>query len=193
MAVTKRLRYEILRRDQHTCRYCGQVAPDVKLTIDHVIPTALGGTDDPTNLVTACTDCNNGKSASIPDAPIVADVAADALRWGNAMTYAAQQFEKEARWRRQDQERFQAAWDRWTYGPEGGKQTVPRDPDWARTVERFLSLGLTQPLLGECIEIAMRSQVRADNTWRYFCGVAWSRIREMQELASQVIAYEDER
>ena len=41
MAVSKRLRYEILRRDNHTCRYCGESAPDVKLTIDHVVPVSL--------------------------------------------------------------------------------------------------------------------------------------------------------
>lgn len=46
MAVSTRLRYEILRRDNHQCRYCGGTAPDVKLTIDHVIPETLGGNDD---------------------------------------------------------------------------------------------------------------------------------------------------
>lgn len=35
MPVSKRLRYEVLRRDSHTCRYCGGAAPDVKLTVDH--------------------------------------------------------------------------------------------------------------------------------------------------------------
>lgn len=58
MAVSKRLRYEILRRDNHTCRYCGATAPDVKLTVDHVVPVALGGSDVPTNLVAACDACN---------------------------------------------------------------------------------------------------------------------------------------
>ena len=56
MAVSKRTRFEVLRRDNHTCRYCGQSAPDVKLTVDHVLPVALGGHDDPTNLVAACKD-----------------------------------------------------------------------------------------------------------------------------------------
>lgn len=83
MAVSKRLRYEVLRRDNHACRYCGRSAPDVALTVDHVVPVALGGSDDPGNLVTACRDCNSGKSASSPDAPIVANVADDALRWGS--------------------------------------------------------------------------------------------------------------
>lgn len=58
MTVSKRIRFEVLRRDNYTCRYCGGSAPDVKLTVDHVMPVALG---DPTNLVTACKDCNAGK------------------------------------------------------------------------------------------------------------------------------------
>ena len=58
MAITKRTRYEVLKRDNHACRYCGAVAPDVKLQVDHVIPVALGGTDNPDNLVAACVACN---------------------------------------------------------------------------------------------------------------------------------------
>lgn len=56
MAISKRLRFEVLRRDNHMCRYCGRGAPDVALTVDHVVPVALGGHSDPTNLVTACVD-----------------------------------------------------------------------------------------------------------------------------------------
>lgn len=80
MAVSKRLRYEVLRRDNHACRYCGAAAPDVKLNVDHVIPQALGGPDHPTNLVTACTDCNAGKTSSMPGAATVAEVDQDAVR-----------------------------------------------------------------------------------------------------------------
>lgn len=74
MAVSKRLRYEVLRRDNHACRYCGRSAPDVPLRVDHVIPQALGGSDAPANLVAACQDCNAGKTSSMPDAMAVADV-----------------------------------------------------------------------------------------------------------------------
>jgi hypothetical protein len=90
MPVSRRLRYEILRRDNHACRYCGAIAPDVKLTVDHVVPTALGGDDEPENLVTACADCNAGKSSTNPEAPLVADVKQDALRWSRAMEEAAE-------------------------------------------------------------------------------------------------------
>lgn len=65
MAVSKRLRYEILRRDSHTCRYCGASAPDAPLRVDHVTPVALGGTDHPSNLATSCEPCNSGKSSTI--------------------------------------------------------------------------------------------------------------------------------
>lgn len=80
MAVSKRLRYEVLRRDNHACRYCGASAPDVKLNVDHVIPTSLGGSDKPTNLVTACADCNSGKTSSLPNATPVSDVEQEAFR-----------------------------------------------------------------------------------------------------------------
>ncbi|MEW1803257.1 HNH endonuclease [Streptomyces virginiae] len=74
MAVSKRLRYEILRRDNHACRYCGAAAPTVKLNVDHVIPTSLGGSDKPDNLVSSCAACNAGKTSSMPNATPVADV-----------------------------------------------------------------------------------------------------------------------
>jgi hypothetical protein len=80
MAVSKRLRYEILRRDNHACRYCGATAPGVKLNVDHVIPQALGGSDKPTNLVTSCADCNAGKTSSMPNATPVADIDQDDFR-----------------------------------------------------------------------------------------------------------------
>lgn len=88
MAVSKRLRYEILRRDNHACRYCGATAPGVKLNVDHVIPQALGGNDKPTNLVTSCADCNAGKTSSMPNAMPVADVNQSTLRLGAALRLA---------------------------------------------------------------------------------------------------------
>jgi hypothetical protein len=55
------LRWKILKRDNYTCQYCGQHAPNVKLEVDHVIPVIEGGTDDEDNLKTACYACNRGK------------------------------------------------------------------------------------------------------------------------------------
>lgn len=66
MAVSKRTRFEILKRHGFRCFYCGasplQNALTVKLHADHVEPRSKGGEDDPANLVAACGDCNLGKS-----------------------------------------------------------------------------------------------------------------------------------
>jgi hypothetical protein len=81
LAISKRLRYEVLTRDNYTCRYCGAFAPIVVLHVDHVVPRKHGGSDKAENLVTACQDCNSGKSASMPVPGLVAEVEETAHRW----------------------------------------------------------------------------------------------------------------
>lgn len=187
MAVTKRLRYEILRRDQHTCRYCGQAAPDVKLTIDHVIPTALGGTDDPTNLVTACTDCNNGKSASSPDAPIVADVAADALRWAAAMRRAAAIATRNREQLEQDRRLVNTEWTRWT--STYNDQPFDRPDDWPLTVDQFCSIGLdVLDIINATRDTMLRRGI--NDRWAYVCGTLWRELERRQQTAQQILEVE---
>ncbi|MFD2674354.1 HNH endonuclease [Gulosibacter bifidus] len=52
----------VLRRDNHTCGYCGKFAN----TIDHVMPRSRGGKDSWENLVAACLRCNNVKGDRTP-------------------------------------------------------------------------------------------------------------------------------
>lgn len=61
--LSVRTRFEVFKRDDFACRYCGRRSPDVVLEIDHVIPVSQGGANDEMNLVTSCWDCNRGKSA----------------------------------------------------------------------------------------------------------------------------------
>lgn len=189
MAVSKRLRFEILRRDNHTCRYCGRSAPEVKLTIDHVVPETLGGTDDPSNLVAACGDCNSGKSSVPADAPLVGDVEADALRWATAMQHVAAIRVQQVEDRRAIVDRFRSLWDDWTYGP--AKKPIPL-PDGYDAVLRFVDAGLSEPEIQELLTVAMRaSHIRPADTWRYFCGCCWRRIRENADMAAELIAAEE--
>lgn len=60
--LSKKVRFEIFKRDAFTCQYCGQSAPKVILEVDHIIPVSKGGDNDLTNLITSCRDCNRGKS-----------------------------------------------------------------------------------------------------------------------------------
>jgi len=54
-------RKNIYWRDKYICQYCGDRFPYSRLTLDHIIPKALGGTGGWLNLVTACMPCNQKK------------------------------------------------------------------------------------------------------------------------------------
>ena len=181
MAVSKRLRYEILRRDNHTCRYCGATAPDVKLTVDHVLPVALGGSDDPTNLVAACADCNAGKTSSSPDAPLVADVEEKALLWDRALALAVER--REAK-RAHKEQLFGYFETEWMFREE---PAAPLGDDWPETVHRFHSLGLNVAELDDAIDIAYQAPIKAANVWKYFCGVCWNKVRDLEKDARHLI------
>jgi hypothetical protein len=58
-------RFRILHRDHFTCRYCGDRPGCDRLEVDHLVPRRRGGSDHPSNLVTACKTCNGRKSDTI--------------------------------------------------------------------------------------------------------------------------------
>lgn len=60
--LSNKIRFEVFKRDNFTCQYCGVKAPEVVLNVDHIEPISKGGTNDIYNLVTSCFECNNGKS-----------------------------------------------------------------------------------------------------------------------------------
>lgn len=63
VALGKKMRFEVFKRDLFTCQYCGGKAPEVILHVDHVHPVVDGGLDVISNLVTSCQPCNLGKGA----------------------------------------------------------------------------------------------------------------------------------
>lgn len=195
MTVSKRLRYEILRRDNHTCRYCGAHAPDAVLTIDHVVAVALGGKDDPSNLVTACRDCNSGKSATPADAGVVADVQQDALRWARARAEVARETQVA---REQRVEIEQAIWDVLTAcrvpSYRGGGTLADYLPgDWFVSIEQFLKNQLSRGEIIDAVQIAAAAAaVRPENLWRYACGVCWRQIDKHVEATQSLLDAEND-
>lgn len=187
MSVSRALRYQVLRRDDHTCRYCGRSAPEVKLTIDHVTPTALGGSDEASNLVTACADCNGGKSAIPPDAAHVAEVSEAALRWSEAMRHASAALEADRQRRDLTRDDFLQTWNNWTYeGTDGERHTVELPNSWPTSIDGLAAAGLPLTEILDAIDIAMRAE-RVQDTFRYFCGVAWTKARQLHDLTQQMV------
>ncbi len=56
----------LFARDRYRCQYCGRAQAELKpreaLTRDHLIPISRGGTNEWTNVVTACSSCNLRKA-----------------------------------------------------------------------------------------------------------------------------------
>jgi 5-methylcytosine-specific restriction endonuclease McrA len=94
--LSAKRRFEVFKRDNFTCQYCGRSVSSedlpvlkksndpaldelmvqlklakygVILEVDHIIPLNRGGGDDMDNLVTACKDCNRGKGAGLLSEP----------------------------------------------------------------------------------------------------------------------------
>jgi 5-methylcytosine-specific restriction endonuclease McrA len=61
----------LFARDHYRCQYCHrwqlELRPRECLTRDHLVPLSRGGTNDWTNVVTACSSCNTRKGNRLPE------------------------------------------------------------------------------------------------------------------------------
>lgn len=168
--LSKRLRFEIFKRDGFACQYCGAHPPAVILEVDHIVAVANGGDDDPDNLITSCFDCNRGKAAIgldvIPQS--LADKAAETaereeqLLGYNQILQAKRDRVESDCWRVIDQ----------LFGVEETTKT------------RFQSVKMFVEKLGvhDCLDAAEIAYGRVPYSeharFKYFCGVCWNKLRE---------------
>lgn len=182
--IPRRLRFEILRRDDFTCRYCGASAPDVQLHVDHVIPVVLGGSSSPSNLVTACDGCNMGKASTTMDDAFVEDVDKTAELVARARDIAAQRRQAQIRDMDAFFEEFFKFWmkevgshpeEHWGY--YGGS--------WRSSLERFLAQGLTTDDLYYFARYTGGACPR--KPWNYFASICWKEVGKREEEARRII------
>jgi hypothetical protein len=197
-SLSKRTRFEVFKRDGFKCAYCGRTPPDVLLHVDHVEAVANGGSDDPTNLITACADCNLGKAA----VPLTA-VAESLERQAEEAQERAEQIRAYAEAMRAARDAqddtvgiFADAWFE-RFDPSSGLRWA-WPPDRAPSIKRFVSM-LPFPEILDAIEITAAAGTRKRdlavkvekmeggtflsdaNAFRYFCGVCWKKIRDREE------------
>lgn len=169
--ISKKLRFEIFKRDSFTCAYCGNKPPLVVLEIDHIVPVSKNGLSDLDNLITSCFDCNRGKSnielsnipASILDKHEIAKEKEEQY-----LAYKKQLLKIEKRIKKEIEEVAN------TY--------TEYFPDWEMTdkfkisVRTFvLKLGVSEVL--DAIRKASNRRLNATATLSYFCGICWNKIR----------------
>lgn len=182
MAVSKRLRFEILKRDGFKCKYCH--GSEVLLTVDHVKPKALGGTDNPSNLVASCDDCNAGKTSTLPGGANVDDVEEDVIRWTRAMKRAGYLASEKNDAMNEYRDAFKAVWDRWR---TADKATVPLPNNWGQLVDQFYAADLPDWTWERIVQHAMNASIRGDR-FTHACDLAWKKVAALQQQARADLA-----
>lgn len=183
MAVSRALRFEILRRDQFRCHYCGVTPEQSELHVDHVVPQALGGTNDPSNLVTACAECNGGKAGRTLAEPVVAEVDEKAQRYALAVEQAIEERRQVLASEKQVQDDFRAIWDTW-------QPAQPLPAGFGRTVHQIMRAGLEWEDVIDSIEIAMSKQKLFGEDYprfKYFRGVCNRKIEAIRKRADDIM------
>lgn len=175
MSISKKTRFEVFKRDNFACQYCGRTPPQVVLEPDHIDPKVNGGSNHIDNLITACFDCNRGKAGrlltDIPQtlkdkAELIAEKELQIKGYNKILKKRADRLEAET----------------WEVA-----QSLAHDPNlesYSRqrltSIKMFLERLPFQKVL-EASEYA-NSAVRhlGDRHFRYFCGTCWKMIREQE-------------
>lgn len=170
--MTKGVRFEVFKRDQFTCAYCGSHPPAVILHVDHILPVAKGGGNDIDNLITACADCNQGKSSRLlTNIPESLEKKARILREREEQLAGYREVVDDIR-RREEfdvdmlQNIFSAA-----YG------SIEFTDTFRASIRRNFLNSLDFDQLRSNAEVSCSRMPNADRALSYFCGMNWRMIK----------------
>jgi HNH endonuclease len=165
--LSKKLRFEVFKRDSFVCQYCGAKAPDVLLQCDHIKPVVDGGSNDILNLVTACVGCNAGKGARVLSDQSTLTKQVDQLA---ELQTRREQLEMMIEWRAELTKLDNSVVDRlaahWSEVCEGTVSLTPTGTDKLRRALKDFGLDRTMVAMGE----AIRSYARRDEEHKYTKG-----------------------
>jgi len=173
MAVSRKIRFEVFKRDGFKCSYCGKAPPTVILEVDHIDPKSRGGKDHINNLLTACFDCNRGKkNIPLDKIPLQLKDNLDALK------EKEDQLKEYRKFALKIEKRIIEDMD------DICKIYSDQYPKWNltdhfrnTTLRRFLAL-LPKHEIVDALYIGIsRYPSNETSVIRYFCGICWNKIR----------------
>lgn len=184
MAVSKKLRFEVFKRDAFACQYCGRTPPAVVLECDHITAVSNGGTDEEHNLITACFDCNRGKS----DVPLSASIPSLAERMAREVEIAEQAdaYSKLlARLRRKEEKVVRSLGAYWydRFMPAGRYTFAGPSAASMRTFLKKLTETEIRDAMDKAYAKVPPRGHRDGDTFRYFCGICWKTIKASAEVS----------
>lgn len=174
--VGKKLRFDVFKRDGFQCQYCGSCPPEVVLEVDHIKPVSKGGTNQVDNMITACFDCNRGKSNGLLEvSPETIAEKAERMEEKREQLKAFERLQRAER-RRQDKaiDKLEGIFKNY-HSNRGFTDKFKND------IRRHFLPRISVFQLEDAMEIAMtRVQGRPEDSIKYFCGVCWAKIRALQ-------------
>lgn len=63
---------DVKKNQNYTCLHCGRKEPEIKLTMDHIIPVSLNGHNTVSNIQGLCKQCNSRKNNKIDSTAMTA-------------------------------------------------------------------------------------------------------------------------
>ena len=170
-AISKKLRFDVFKRDGLVCAYCGATPPTVLLQVDHIHPVAKGGTNEIDNLITSCQPCNIGKGAktldSIPQSLAekskeIAEKEAQILGYQEIIRGKKARLEEESF---EIADILQSEW-------------IPNKKDFLSITNFIEKLGFFEVV--EAAEIASaKFSYSLNRSFKYFCGICINKSKEL--------------
>lgn len=174
-----KIRFDIFKRDNFTCQYCGRKTPEIILELDHIVPRSKGGLDELHNLITSCYECNRGKGAEpLSKIKTRKDLKGDlyllAEKELQLKEYYKLREKVEKRIRKEVSEIAS-----YFFSKEDTAFAFP----YERDIKQFLKI-FTKYDIMEAIDIARAKLPRGDdrNRYRYMCGVLHTKRRAKDEI-----------
>lgn len=171
-AISKKLRFDIFKRDSFKCQYCGSSPPSVILHVDHINPVAAGGTNNIDNLITSCSACNLGKSCTpLTDIPKSLKDKADEIKEREMQIIGYNKILQEKSARIES--------EAWAVAETLERSNGLSEYNMKRliSIKYFLEkLPAERVIYAAEITAAKWSRI-GESAFRYFCGVCWGMIR----------------
>lgn len=176
--ISKKLRFEIFKRDEFRCQYCGRQTPGVVLELDHIIPVAEGGTDKPSNLITSCFDCNRGKGKTkLNKSALNGNTRAEDIQELAELQEQIKEYERLVRAKQRAEKKALTQINE--YWSEKADDKYSLNASGLSSLSIFLK-SLTASEIMEAIDIAAaRVPVnRIEDRFKYLCGICNNKIKQ---------------
>lgn len=169
--ISKKLRFEVFKRDFFKCQYCGNTPPGTILEVDHVIPVSKNGSNDIENLITSCFDCNRGKSNNLLSAiPVSLNQKAELMKEKLAQVKAYDKLLKTIR--EYEESRIDFIQKIFLTYHEG----YIFSEHFRKSVRLFLNK-IDIHDVERFMEFSCHKLTDKNDVIKYFCGMCWNKIR----------------